>query len=107
MEAEALEPIKEIDDEPAVDPAHNRPSEIDEVFEFEILIGIEAEVVVGFQRMEVIGPQVELQLCGLLPRGVEGRLHGSLVALQIALSFLVKFGVEVYVGELLLADDDG
>ena len=105
MEAEALEPVEDIDDEPTVDPTHDRPTEIDEVLEFEVLAGVEAQLVVGFQGVEIVGAEVHLKLRGLGACGVKSGLHRSLIVLQVALTFLINLRFEVGIVDLLLADE--
>ena len=106
VEAEAREPVEEVEDEEAVDPLDDGPPEVHQVLQLEVLVG-EAEAVGGLEGVEVVGAQVELHLGGLLARGVEGRLHLGLIHLQVAAVLLLRGAGEADVLEVLVADDDG
>ena len=87
VHAKAGEPMEEGHDEPAVDITEDEPAQINDVFQFGVLVGL-AKFVVCLQGMELVGAQIHLQFGRLIARGVEEGLHLSLVSLQVAILLL-------------------
>ena len=76
--------MEEGHDEPAVDITEDEPAQINDVFQFGVLISL-AKFVVCLQGMELVRTQIHLQFSRLIARGVEESLHLSLVGLQVAI----------------------
>ena len=83
------QPVEYVECEETVDPADDRPSQINEFLELQVLA--EGALLLSIlQNLEVIRTEVELKLRSLLAGWVEGCLHLSLELLQVARTLLLR-----------------
>ena len=101
------QPVEDIEREETVDPTDDRPSEINQLLELQVLV--ESTFLLSvLQNLEVVRTIVELKLRCLLASRVEGCLHLSLELLQIARTFLLRNrSHEGVLVEIVLCHDDG
>ena len=90
------EEVEDVEREPAVDNAEQRPSEINETLQFQFLTE-GAFFLNRLQEAEIIWTIVELKLCGLYAGRVEGCLQLCLIILQVACSLLLRHAGKFYV----------
>ena len=100
-EVERSEEVENVDGEETVYPTHNRPTQIHQLLQVNVLSFVERVLVHRLEQAEIIGTEIPLELRWSFARSIKDTLHLRTILLEITTVVLLIFAFtrEFHVGE--------